>query len=42
MKTIIKGKVYYYIDTIMEDEIVYDVYEDEYGEIYYKCIDTNY
>lgn len=40
MAIIVNGRRYYYIDTICVDEIIYDVYEDEHGHIYYKVSDT--
>ena len=36
------GRTYWYIDTICVDEVVYDVYQDEYDNVFYKQIDTLY
>lgn len=38
----INGRTYWYIDTICVDEVIYDVYQDEYGSVFYKQIDTLY
>ena len=27
----IKGRIYYWVDTIYDDDLIYDVYEDDYG-----------
>lgn len=37
-----KGRTYYYVDTIYDDFMVYDVYMDEYDNVYYKPIDILY
>lgn len=37
-----KGRTYYYVDTIYDEDLVYDVYEDEYDNVYYKPIDILY
>lgn len=34
------GRTYWYVDTICVDEIIYDIYEDEYGNVIYKVSDT--
>lgn len=39
MPTIIKGKVYFLVDVICEDGLVYEIYEDENGKRYRKLID---
>ena len=31
MARVIKGKTYYWVDTIYDDDLIYDVLEDEYG-----------
>lgn len=36
------GRTYYYVDTICVDEIVYDVYEDDFDNVIYKVIDTTF
>ena len=35
-----KGVVYWYVDTICVDEIVYDIYEDDLGNVIYRVIGT--
>ena len=42
MSVKVNGKTYYYVDTICEDEIIYDVYEDDFGNIYYQVADSLY
>lgn len=37
-----KGRTYYYVDTTYDDDLVYDIYMDEYDNVYYKPIDTLY
>ena len=37
-----KGKIYYYVDTIVLDEIIYDVYEDEQGHKFTRISGTTY
>lgn len=36
------GRTYYYVDTICVDEIIYDVYQDDYDNVIYKVVDTTY
>lgn len=38
MTKVINGKTYYYVDTVVIDEMVYDVYEDEYDHAYYHFV----
>lgn len=38
----INGRTYYYVDTIVVDEIIYDVLEDSHGNKIYKLVDTLY
>lgn len=38
----INGEVWYYVDTTYDDELVYDIYENEQGETFYEIIDTLY
>ena len=42
MAITIQGRTYYYVDTVCVDEVIYDVYEDEYDNVYYQQIDTLY
>lgn len=42
MSVKLNGKTYFWVDTICVDEIIYDVYEDEYGNTYYQVSDTLY
>lgn len=34
--------IYYLVDVICVDEIIYEVYENDLGEVIYKAIDTTY
>ena len=36
----IKGKTYWYVDTQVIDEVIYDIYQDDKGNVFYKAIDT--
>ena len=38
----INGEIWYWVDTIYDNDFVYDVYENEQGEYYYEIIDTLY
>lgn len=38
----INGETWYWVDTICDDDLVYDVYENELGEHYYEIVDTLY
>lgn len=40
MAITIQGRTYYYVDTICVDDIIYDVYQDEYDNVFYKAIDS--
>lgn len=42
MSVVVKGRTYYYVDTVCIDEIIYDIYEDDYGNQYYQVSDTLY
>ena len=35
----INGRTYYYVDTIVVDDIIYDVYQDDYDNTIYQPID---
>lgn len=36
------GRVYYYVDTIVVDEIIYDVFEDNHGHTFTRVVGTTY
>lgn len=40
MAVLHNGRTYYWVDTICVDEIIYDVYMDEYDNVFYKAVDT--
>lgn len=40
MSIIVNGRRYQWVDTICVDEIIYDVYEDDYGNYIYRVSDT--
>lgn len=42
MSVIVDGVVFYYVDTICQDEVIYDVYEDDNDNHFYQVIDTTY
>lgn len=38
----INGQTWYYVDTICDDDLIYDVYENDLGEHHYEVVDTLY
>ena len=38
----INGETYYYVDTIYDDELIYDVYQNDRDETIYEVVDTLY
>ena len=42
MAKTINGEIWYYVDTICDDDLVYDIYENEQGEHFYEIVDTLY
>lgn len=38
----INGETYYYVDTIYDDELIYDVYQNDRDETIYEPVDTLY
>ena len=38
----INGETWFYVDTICDEDLVYDIYENEQGEHIYEVIDTLY
>lgn len=36
------GRTYYLVDVISVDEVIYEVYQDDYDNVIYKQIDTIY
>lgn len=42
MAKVINGEKWYYVDTVYDDELVYDVYENESGEHFYEVVDSLY
>lgn len=38
----INGETWYWVDTICDDDLVYDVYENEQGEHIYDIVDSLY
>ena len=38
----INGQVWYYVDTTYDDDLVYDIYENEQGETFYEVVGTLY
>lgn len=40
MSAKINGDTFYYVDTVCVDEIIYDVYQNDNGDVIYKAIDS--
>lgn len=38
----INGQTWFYVDTAYDEDLVYDIYENELGETFYEVIDTLY
>ena len=38
----INGKIYFWVDTTYDDDMIYDIYEDKYGNRVFVPIDTRY
>lgn len=36
----LNDKLYYWVDTICVDEVIYDVYQSDDDEVIYKAVDT--
>lgn len=42
MKVRYKGTDYYYVDTVVIDEIIYDVFENKQGQAFLRVVGTTY
>lgn len=42
MAKTINGQTWYYVDTIYDEDFIYDVYENDFGEHFYEIVDTLY
>lgn len=38
----INGQTWYYVDTICDDDLIYDVYENDRDEVIYEVVGTLY
>lgn len=38
----INGQNWYYVDTICDDDLIYDVYENDRDEVIYEVVGTLY
>lgn len=38
----INGMTWYYVDTVYDDDLVYDIYENDLGEHIYKVVCSLY
>lgn len=38
----INGETYYYVDTIYDDDLIYDIYQNDRDEVIYEVIGTMY
>lgn len=42
MKKVINGETWYYVDTVIVDEVIYDIYENDNGEHFYARVSSLY
>ena len=42
MSKTINGVIWYYVDTICDDDLIYDVYQNDRDEVIYQPVDTLY
>ena len=42
MSVIRNGETWYYVDTTYDEDMVYDIYENDKGEVFYQVVDTLY
>ena len=38
----INGETWYYVDTVCDDELIYDVYQNDNDETFYEIVGTLY
>ena len=38
----INGSTWYWVDTICDDDLIYDVYQNDRDEVFYEVVDTLY
>lgn len=38
----INGETYYYVDTIYDDDLIYDIYQNDRDEVIYEVVGTMY
>lgn len=38
----INGETYYYVDTVYDDDFIYDVYQNDKDDVIYEIVDTLY
>mgnify|MGYP003324867953 CR=1 FL=1 len=38
----INGETWYYVDTVCDEELIYDIYQNEQGETFYDVVGTLY
>ena len=38
----INGEIWYYVDTIYDDDLIYDIYQNENDETIYEIVGTLY
>lgn len=42
MAKVINGETYYYVDTTYDEDLIYDIYESDRGEVFYEVVGTLY
>lgn len=38
----INGEVWYYVDTFCDDDLIYDIYQNDKDEVFYEVVGTLY
>lgn len=42
MAKVINGETWFYVDTIYDDDLIYDVYQNDRDEVIYEVVGTLY
>ena len=38
----INGETYYYVDTVYDEDLIYDIYQNDRDEVVYEVVGTMY
>lgn len=42
MTLIVNGETYYYVDTIYDEDLIYDIYQNDRDQVVYEIVGTMY